>query len=240
MKMWCIVGVTRVELWPDVDATQEFEGEILHLRPPTKTALPDVRIQYEHPGDRLNALERIQRFLSRWSWWYRCPAQSSIHMFCSAPTRLGDGGHFSLSDRRHQVDSLTTTISDEKTCLALALYREARSVNSLPYEFLGYFKILNINNTDQQQKTWITATVPKLTCRKALPRIADLLATEPDIGVYLYGSGRCAVAHANKSPIANPDRCGDLIRLQLDLPVVQALAEYTIEQELGIKHERSK
>ena len=55
-------------------------------------------------------------------------------------------------------------LDDPKQRLAVALYREAMSVNSIPYKFLGFFKIINIlykNGPDQ--KAWIKATLPSLT-----------------------------------------------------------------------------
>ena len=68
--------------------------------------------------------------------------------------------------------------------------------------------------------------------RGASPRS---LASEADVGEYLYGSGRCAVAHAANDPVVDPDDASDTLRLGSDLPVVKALATHFIESELGIK-----
>src|SRR5262249_54561977 len=106
--------------------------------------------------------------------------------------------------------------------------------------FLGYFKIINTRYPDgAPQIAWINRTLPLLTDEAANKRVADLTATENDIGRYLYVSGRCAVAHAFNNPVVDPDNPEDLLRLGADMPVAKALAEYLIEHEYGIRWEFS-
>ncbi|KAF5882543.1 hypothetical protein, partial [Rhizobium sp. PEPV16] len=50
----------------------------------------------------------------------------------------------------------------------------------------------------------------------------------------LYGSNRCAVAHAFGTT-ANPEDPADMRRMRQDLPVAQVLAEYAIEHHFGVK-----
>ena len=133
---------------------------------------------------------------------------------------------------------------DEKARLALALFREARTVNSTPFEFLTYFKILNIFWKDrpvtingQRQNPIIErirATLPKLKDELAVSRLRVLGTTEPDVPKYLYESGRCAIAHAYADPIVDPDDVSDLRRLSEDLYIVKEIAEYLIEVELKV------
>jgi hypothetical protein len=74
-----------------------------------------------------------------------------------------------------------------------------------------------------------------------LGKVKDLEATKRlasitgDVGQYLYGSGRCAVAHAGGTPTADPENPEDMARLQDDLPIVRALAEIAIEAHFGVK-----
>ncbi len=42
-------------------------------------------------------------------------------------------------------------ITDRKAKLAIALHREARSLDSIPFQFLSYFKILNIFWNDKKK-----------------------------------------------------------------------------------------
>lgn len=83
-------------------------------------------------------------------------------------------------------------------------------------------------------KDWINKTIPLLTDSKAKERISQLASKEEDIGAYLYESGRCAVAHASVDPVVDPDNPNDFLRLSADMPVARALAEYLMENELGL------
>jgi hypothetical protein len=130
---------------------------------------------------------------------------------------------------------------EPKARIALGLYREAVSVNSVPYEFLGYFKVINTryDKGKTQQIPWINLTLPLLTDPAALKRLAELTSQCANVGEYLYYSGRCAVAHAWSDPVVDPDDPDDIMRLSSDMPVAKALAEYLIEHEYGLKWERS-
>ena len=128
--------------------------------------------------------------------------------------------------------------------MALALFREALNVDSLHYRFLSYYKIINIlhkagkpdpKKGGPAQVTWINQTIPKLQDWEAQKRIKEIQPQISDVGVYLYESGRCAIAHAYGNPVADPDDPKDTMRLSQDLPLVKALAEYAIEYEFGIK-----
>lgn len=77
--------------------------------------------------------------------------------------------------------------------------------------------------------------MPSVKEHRAVERWTELSKTEPDVGAYLYESGRCAVAHAYSEPIADPEHVADRARLSKDLPLIQALAELAIESELGVK-----
>jgi methylamine utilization protein MauJ len=130
--------------------------------------------------------------------------------------------------------------NDPKAKLALALYREGLSVNLMPYQFLGFFKVINIlrdKGKDQQQ--WIREYLQHVTDKDALTRIAAIRTNGTDVAEYLYGSGRCAVAHAfDQNNVVNPDDPADLIRLAEDLPVIRELARLAIEREFGVKSKR--
>ena len=125
-----------------------------------------------------------------------------------------------------------------KAKLSLALYREALSINSIPFAFLSYFKILNVFWKDKyvNGKNELIEGI-----RKMLPILNDDLAkrrldeinkteTENDVPKYLYESGRCAIAHAHNDPIVDPDDSMDIRRLSQDIWIVKALAEYLIKE----------
>ncbi len=141
--------------------------------------------------------------------------------------------------------SYLNPVTGQKAELALALFREGRTVNSIPFAFLSYFKILNIFWNDKQvtvngQKQnpiveGIRATLPKIKKDESLlRRLSALRATKPDVPIYLYNSRRCAIAHAHAYPIVDPDDISDIRRLSEDLHIVKAIAEYLIEEELKV------
>jgi len=120
--------------------------------------------------------------------------------------------------------------------LAIALYREAGGLNSAPYQFLGYFKIINIaRRRGSDQIAWINSALPHVVDQPALARLEQLRGQHPDVGAYLYESGRCAVAHAAEESVVDPDDPADLLRLSLDLPLIRILAEAFMENELQLK-----
>ena len=119
--------------------------------------------------------------------------------------------------------------------LALGLFREGQSLNSDPLAFLSFFKILNITlSNGQAQIAWVNNNLHHVKFGRELDRLNELRAIHADIGNYLYVQGRCAVAHANASPIAHPDNYADKRRLHDDLPLIQSLAASFIEHELGV------
>jgi hypothetical protein len=119
--------------------------------------------------------------------------------------------------------------------LALALYREGLGSNNEFYQFLSFFKTLNIRYSNgPAQIDWINANVSSLNI--PTPRVAELQTSDPnaDVGTYLYNQGRCAIAHAAVQPIRDPDDPTDLLAIRKDLPVIQELARIFIEKELGV------
>ena len=122
-----------------------------------------------------------------------------------------------------------------KAEIALAVYREAMSVNSIPYAFLGFFKVLSIlRGKGGELKKWINTNLEKIRYTPEKERLVHLEKTEADIGLYLYHQGRCAIAHAFSAPIVNPDKYSDKERLELDLCLMKAIAALFIENEFQI------
>jgi methylamine utilization protein MauJ len=234
-KMWMIITVETGIEWPDEEISVECMGRSLLLRPPEGNSAADVRIQYNHPEQERETFEFICRFLSGLSWWYKRPVKTGLKICCTAPMRGRKRDCVSPLQRNFHASTLTLP-DNKKTRLALALYRESKCVQSTPYEFLGYFKIINILYSDgKEQITWINKTIPKLKDTDVNTRIEELKAIHNNLGEYLYRSGRCAVAHASVDPIIDPDNPIDILRLSADTPIAQALAEYLIEFELGLK-----
>jgi len=221
--------------WPTKETLVRFRDQDLTLYPETDELAPTVLLAYDDAKMTSDhALELVRRFLSSLSWSERGPIQDMEYLDGTQPVWIGKG-RGRMVNPNFRADYLPDP-RDPNARRALAFYREALTVNSLPYRFLGFSKVLNIlYPKGDDQIAWINSTVGQLQDNAAQARVAALRAAGEDVGKYLYGSGRCAVAHAYADPVVDPDNPEDLRRLQSDLPVIQNLAEHLIEHELGIK-----
>lgn len=106
----------------------------------------------------------------------------------------------------------TEPMRTEQKVLALALYKEAKSANSVFNKFLNYYKILELAFPRwRDAEVWICKTVPGLVEGK------EWLAQVPgNPAEYLRDSCRHAVAHARRRQILNPDSFHDNRRLERD------------------------
>jgi len=244
MECWLNVGVKGTAIWPTQETTVEFGGHKLLLKPATRDTEQSIHINL-HGGiaDDAHALTLINRFLSILSWCDDQPMEnrygwSGNPIPVAVPKELRAVGSSIAFPFNRALES------DRKARVALALFREGRTVNSTPFAFLSYFKILNIFWNDkwtllnaQRQNPvieGIRATLPNLKDDLALTRLQALRTSEPDIPRYLYESGRCAIAHAYADPIVDPDDVSDLRRLSEDLHIVKAIAEHLIVNELKV------
>jgi hypothetical protein len=235
MKWWLVAALeTNIE-WPTVPTSAPFEEQIVELRPPQPGCYADVCTQYDHPGGQANAIELVCRFLSIMSWKHRSAARIIHFGFGTLPNPFLASRPEPISNLHFRLPSSIEPPSHWRAKLALALYREAISLQGPAYAFLGFARVINIlYRRGVAQKQWINRTIPLITDREARDRIAILAGAYADVGEYLYDSGRCAIAHAFGSPVVDPDNPNDILRLMGDLIVVRALAEYLIEHELGV------
>lgn len=233
MDRWLNVSVRGSAAWPTEETTVEFGGQKLVLKPATPKTERSVHIELRDISN-VDALTLINRFLSILSWCDDQPMENRYGLSgTSVPVAVpresrGVGSSIAFPFCRNLE-------ADKKACLALALFREARTVNSTPFEFLSYFKILNIFWKDGRELIdGIRATLPKLKDELAVRRCRALGTTKPDVPKYIYESGRCAVAHAYADPIVDPDDVSELRRLSEDLYIVKEIAEHMIETELEV------
>jgi hypothetical protein len=231
------VGVDTQIPWPAKEQVVTFRGREFQLLPGSGTLSRMIRVKTETGFTQIDADKLILELLSSLTWAEQAEAVTTSGNWCTAPLNIGKGpmgmigaGHF---------DYLPDP-PDPKAKLALALYREGLSVNLIPYQFLGFFKVINIiRRKGKDQKQWIRDNLQYVTDKDALSRIAAIQARESDVADYLYDSGRCAVAHAfEQANVVNPDDPADLIRLSEDLPVIRELARVAVEGEFGIVSKR--
>lgn len=239
-KGFLTVGIDTSIRWPAEAQVIRFRGRELHLLPGSEELACMIRVETATGFTQADANKLILEFLSALAWAKQRGAVATFGSWCTSPLNIGKGpgGVIGILGDGH-FDFLPDP-PDPKAKLALALYREGMSVNLKSFQFLGFFKVINvIRDKGADQKQWISDNLQHVTDTGALKRIAAIQTTHGDVATYLYGSGRCAVAHAfDPNTVMNPDDPADLIRLSADLPVIRELARIAIERELGVKSER--
>jgi len=220
--------------WPSQNRTIQFGGKQFEMRPKTAEQPPNVLMKLDGDLLEIDCYRLLKRFLSSLAWVNGGKVLERFSVRCSAPMNVGGYGESSYTSD-YPIEYLPDP-SEMKARLALALYREAISSNILPYECLGYFKILNILHlSGKAQVAWMNDNLQFIRNRDAQERCKVIADRFGNTGEYLYTSRRCAIAHAFSSPLVNPDEPTDLIRLKSDLPLIRALAELAIEKDFGVK-----
>ncbi|WBY02411.1 hypothetical protein PE066_02430 [Ramlibacter tataouinensis] len=233
MARWMNLGVSGQCGWPGARMEVSFGERSFVLLPQTKETSASIHLE-SRASQGVEDMTTVNRFLSVVSWAYKDSLRNEYGWSGSPAPIPVPARNLARSINSYFLNKWTP-LTDPKQRLALALYREAVSLNSLPYQFLGFFKIINIlHKSGAAQMTWIRETLPKLRERGIEERLGWLEKNEADPARYLYESGRCAVAHAFGDPLVDPDDLTDLRRLSADLNVVRALAEYLIKHELQV------
>ncbi|MGH9745153.1 MAG: methylamine utilization protein MauJ [Candidatus Acidiferrales bacterium] len=112
--------------------------------------------------------------------------------------------------------------------LAMSLFREALNSRSVFYEFLNYWKAVEVvYPIVAQRREWIDSNVDKLQFEGK--RVAEIRKTQASVADYLYKDSRCAVAHVDHRPFVDPDRAEDYHRLASDAHILKSLASMAIE-----------
>ena len=155
---WIVIGVSSGVPWPREESNVSYRGLEFILRPETETSLSSLALNLAPTMRYQDGLSRCREFLSALCWVDNAPIREEIVSGGGYPVAVGKGPQW----RSIQVDRFRSRFlpepTDPKAKLALALYREAHNVNSVPYKFLGFFKILNIINKSQQNHTeWINS-----------------------------------------------------------------------------------
>jgi hypothetical protein len=236
---WIVANISTNSVWPVTSQKMRWRGVDIWIMPIMKGYYPAVALMVPPGRSRAECEELVMRFLSMLSW-----VESRGIMVegggLSGGNLLRPMGRdkergFSICE---EFDlSYFPEVTDEKALLALGLMREGRGLNHVGYAFLSFYRVLEVAfSTDKQRITWISAALGNLAghgVKEALNGITAQGIT--DIGRHLFESGRCAMAHANRKPIVDPDKPADARRLGSELPIVRALAIRAIEEVFGIE-----
>jgi hypothetical protein len=242
MERWLNVAVSGTAAWPTQEVAVQFGGHELLLRPGTNAKSQSIHIKLKGISHE-DGITLTNRFLSALSWCDDQPIEITF---------AWSGSPMPASMEKNELDRGSSIAfpfyremeADPKALLALALYREGRTIKSVPLSFLSYFKILNIFWEDKFRRVGSKRFNPIIEgMRDALPtvkddiakkRISEIAGSHPDVAAYLYESCRCAVAHANTSPIVDPDRVEDIQRLSIDIDIVKEIASSKMTQEFKL------
>lgn len=233
MQRWMNLGVSGQCGWPTKRTEVTFGAVKFVLLPRTKENSASIHLEVSRM-EHLEAMTTVNRFLSVAAWAYKDSLQNE-YGWSGNPMPVPVPAQNLARSINDAFLIRWNTLPEPKQRLALALYREALTLDSIPYRVLGFFKIINIlHKLGPAQVEWIKATLPKLAMPHIKERLAQIEASEPDVATYLYESGRCAVAHAFADPLIDPDDLTHLHRLSADEGIVRCLAEYLIEHELCV------
>lgn len=241
MDSWLNCPVFGFISWPKYKIELVFNEYELILLPLDEEHEKSLHLKMNHLSYE-DGMTVVNRFISTLCWKNKKSVEqvnegdgtSVIHPF---PVKTNVYRYISYQDPFPQR---INGPQESKQQLALSLYREGLSLNSIPYQFLSFFKILNIEYKDKydkgkhELKDWITNNMKFLKSMKEKERISEIISSKDDFTDYIYTSCRCAIAHAYATPVVDPDNIQDLNRLQKDLVLIRGLAEIIIDKEMDI------
>src|SRR5262249_24114998 len=133
------VGIDTHIPWPANERTIHFRGHKFHLLPGSDTLARMIRVETCEAFTQVEADKLILELLSALAWAEQAGAVTAFANWCTAPLNIGKGPMGVISDGHFDYVPVPT---EPKAKLALALYREGLSANLVPYQFLGFFKVI--------------------------------------------------------------------------------------------------
>jgi hypothetical protein len=171
-KGYRTTGIKTEIGWPSKEVVIHLCGRKFYLLPETKSASRMIRVETDTGFTQDDADKLILELLSALAWAEQDGAVPTFANWRTSPLAIGKGptgitgdGHFDY----------VPNPADSKAKLALALYREGLSVNLTPYQFLGFYKVINaLHGTQAPQTQWINANLQYITDGRAKTRMAEI------------------------------------------------------------------
>jgi hypothetical protein len=235
---WVVANISTNSFWPIASQKVRWRGVDIWIMPIMKGFYPAVAMKVPPGKTRAECEELVLRFLSTLSWVEERgfmveggPSGGNL------PRPMGRDKERGFSICEEFDLSYFPEVTDEKAMLALGLMREGRGLNHVGYSFLSFYRVIEVAlATNKQRIAWISAALANLTGHGVTEALDGIKAQGiADIGLHLVQSGRCAMAHASRMPIIDPDKPGDMRRLGSELPIVRALAVTAIEEVFGVE-----
>jgi hypothetical protein len=239
---WVVANLDTDIPWPIKATKFNFCGHSILIVPYTQEPksnsinYPAVAVKLTQEVDFKKAKILLSYFLSSLAWVTDKGVSAYVYTGGGIfPRPAGGCRHIPFLTQSLDIPYLPDT-QEKRARKALALYKDGLSLNHPGYQFLSFYKVLNILFAQgDKQIAWINQYIDKINDHYVSSRINALRSQDKDIGSYIYGQGRCAIAHAFSDDSFDPDNPDDLQRYAEDLPIAQALAKILIEHELGIK-----
>ena len=206
--------------------------EILFRDKPRKQPISNQLIIPPCASDPVEAHQAGLRFLCEIAWSYGTPIFMTLHGGGSCPIKFITyfSGH-RAGRTRISLKGYEQIQTTQKQKLALGFYKDGISLNNILYQFLSFFKILNIDmGNGTEIKQWLKWYIEN---KYPFPGIHEELSAE-DLSQYLWESGRCAIAHAYTNPVVDAASMKDLLRIEGDIDYIKESARYYMKSILNI------
>jgi hypothetical protein len=235
---WLVANVSTDSFWPINPEKVRWRGVDIWIMPVTRSTYPALAMQLPPGKSVAECQELLLRFLSTLSW-----VEERGFMVeggvggGNLPRPMGRFKEHGLSICDGFDLSYFPEVTDADAMLALGLMREGRGLNHAGYAFLTFYRVLEVAFPHATKRvSWISASLSNLTGFGVKDVLAAITAQGvSDIGKHLYESGRCAMAHANRQPIIDPDKPDHMRRLSSELPIMRELAAKAIEEVFGVE-----
>jgi hypothetical protein len=233
---------TTLKIGTDPYAYITFEGKVMRWINGIAEAEATISIGVANLHDHKAEDDQLNRFLSLLVWQHGGHARikegvggaRTAHSKVYSPRMSGglivDPGYL---QRGTKLD-LTT---DQK--LALGLYREAQNSSSTFYEFLSYYKILELavpNKGNTSRREWLnTVAIPQLSQmdRLCIEVLNDVLAKHSDLEHYLREIKVNGIKHSIKKTV-DTDNPLHQISTAKDNYLMEEIAKLAMRDRLGL------
>jgi hypothetical protein len=233
---------TTLKIGTDPYAYVTFEGKVMRWINGTPEAEATISIGVANLNDHKTEDDQLNRFLSLLVWQYGGHARikegvggaRTAHSKVYSP-RMSRGLRVDPGYLQRGTKLALTT--DQK--LALGLYREAQNSSSTFYEFLSYYKILELavpNKGNTSRSEWLnTVAIPKLTQMDRLSRevLNDILAKHSDLEHYLREIKVNGIKHSIKKTV-DTDNPLHQISTAKDNYLMEEIAKLAMRDQLGL------
>lgn len=233
---WVCLNIEPSCLWPTRPQCLNFAGHQTWIIPITSEEHPGVAMKRDPDLNQEDAEAILYRLLSVISWREGQGIAVAYRTGGGLPRMMGLNKKTGFAIREEFDFTEIICPEDERSRVALALVREARSLNHFGYSFLSYWRVLELAFPSTSARVaWMTSTIPTLVGQGVAEALASITAQGiTDVARHLRDSGRCAIAHATSHPIINPDEPRDAMRLYQELPLVREMAIRAVEDRFGI------